>query len=219
MAVPTAVVLAGGDPASPTLRSFLPEPSVVVAADSGLANAGPLGLTVDVLVGDLDSADPAAVARAERSGTTTVRHPVDKDHTDLELALLEASARGARRVVVVGGAGGRLDHLLANALVLSAPAFAHLAIEAYVGDARLAVARPGFPVDLTGAVGDLCSLLAVGGPARGVRTIGLRFALDGAVLEPGSTRGISNELAAPRASVSLERGTVLAVQPEFGRSR
>ena len=70
---------------------------------------------------------------------------------------------------------------------------------------------------LHGRVGDLCSLLALGGPALGVRTEGLRFALAGDDLLPGSTRGVSNELAEPVASVSLENGVLVAVLP-FARA-
>ncbi len=70
--------------------------------------------------------------------------------------------------------------------------------------------------ELEGSPGDLVTLLAVGGPALGVRTTGLVYPLDGEDLFPGSTRGVSNELCASSATVSLLQGTLLAVQP-FGR--
>jgi len=211
----TAVILAGGDLVSPDIRRVVPEHALVIAADSGLTQARPLGLTVDVVVGDLDSVDPIDLAAAEAAGAEVVRHPVDKDHTDLELALLTAADRGASRAVVIGGSGGRLDHFLANALVLASPEHTPLVIEAYVGAARLAVARPATPVEIVGRPGDLCSLLALGGRASGVSTRGLRFALDGEALHPGSTRGVSNEMTATRAAVTVETGTVLVVQPEY----
>src|SRR5262249_22916544 len=69
---------------------------------------------------------------------------------------------------------------------------------------------------LTGTPGDVCSLFAVGGPARRVRTSGLRYPLDGEDLLPGSTRGLSNELVDPVVTVSIEHGTLLALQPDFG---
>jgi thiamine pyrophosphokinase len=46
-----------------------------------------------------------------------------------------------------------------------------------------------------------------------VRTQGLRYPLEGEDLAPGSTRGVSNELTGTVAHVSVEAGTVLAVQP------
>ena len=59
----------------------------------------------------------------------------------------------------------------------------------------------------------MLSLLAVGGPAGPVRTEGLVYPLRDEVLDPGSTRGISNELAAPEAVVSTGAGVLLAIQP------
>jgi len=208
-----ALVFTGGEPVDSAVAALLPDARVaVIAADSGVERALALGRRVDLVVGDFDSADPAAVEAAVAGGAEIRRYPTDKDQSDLELALHAARAGGAKRVLVVGGSGGRLDHFLANALLLASPSFADLDIEALVGDARITVIHR--EARLSGAPGDLCSLLAVGGPARGVQTIGLRFPLAGEELLPGSTRGVSNEFTEPIATVSLERGTLLAVQPQ-----
>src|SRR4051794_27377042 len=106
------VVFAGGDPIDLSVRSLLPQGARVVAADSGLHHAQELGVPVDIVVGDLDSVDEIRLARAVETGTVVERHPVDKDYTDLELALQVAGRLGATDVLVVGGAGGRLDHFL-----------------------------------------------------------------------------------------------------------
>jgi len=210
----SAVVLAGGEPVDPTAVPPLPADALVIAADSGLHVAAELALHVDVVVGDLDSAAPDAVAVARQAGARVERHPVDKDRTDLDLALAAASAAGAHRVVVVGGGGGRLDHLLGNVLLLGSDDYAHLELEALVSGARLLVVRR--ERELHGEPGSLVSLLPLGGPARGVRTTGLRFPLDGDDLAAGSSRGVSNELVAPVATVALDAGVALAVQPDAG---
>ncbi len=64
-----------------------------------------------------------------------------------------------------------------------------------------------------GEIGELVSLLALGGPARGVRTRGLRWELDGHDLPVASGWGMSNELTEDRASVALDAGVVLVVRP------
>jgi thiamine pyrophosphokinase len=46
-----------------------------------------------------------------------------------------------------------------------------------------------------------------------VRTVGLKFPLRGETLEPGSTRGVSNELITTTATVELQQGALLAVLP------
>jgi thiamine pyrophosphokinase len=57
------------------------------------------------------------------------------------------------------------------------------------------------------------SLLALGGPARGVRTHGLRWVLDGEDLLPGSSRGVSNEFVGSVASIELDGGVLVAIRP------
>jgi thiamine pyrophosphokinase len=214
-----AIVLAGGDPVASGIRRSLPDDAYVVAADSGVHLADGLDLHVDCVVGDMDSADPMVVDAAARAGATIERHPAEKDATDLELALLVAQRQGVDRVVIVGGAGGRLDHFLANVALLASPRFAELAIEARFGDARVTVARGGSPpVEIDGARGDLVTLLPAGGYARGVTTKGLQYALHGEDLLLGTTRGVSNVIVDPPASVALDDGTLLVVQPLGGAS-
>src|SRR5262249_48346093 len=184
----------------------------VVAAEWGVDPALALGCRFDLVVGDFDPADPAAVDAAVTAGAEVRRYPQAKDKSDLELALDAAHERGASRLIVVGGAGGRLDHLLANMLLLASPSFADVEVEAMGGRARVTVIRR--VARLTGSRGDLCSLFAVGGPARGMRTSGLKYPLDGEDLLPGSTRGLSNELVELVAAVTIEHGAALAVQPD-----
>lgn len=211
----TALIFAGGDPIDERTATLLPSHvATVIAADSGLHHALALGRHVDVVVGDLDSADPAAIDAAVASGTEIERHPAEKDATDLELALLAARARGATRIVVAGGGGGRLDHLLANFLLVGSPDFAELSIEVVVPEARVTAVHRR--TELRGRSGDLCSLVPVGGPAQGVTTEGLQYPLRGEPLLPGSTRGISNVFVEPVAVITIEHGALLAVQPENG---
>ena len=207
-----ALVFAGGDPPPAELIADLDRSALVIAADSGLDHALALGVRVDVVVGDLDSVTPDALARARDSGADVEPHPAEKDETDLELALRRAVALGVERVTVIGGGGGRHDHLLANALVLGHDDYADLELDALVGTARLTVIRDR--AALRGAAGSFLSLLPLGGPARGVRTEGLRYPLLDEDLAPGTTRGVSNELLAPVAVVSLREGVLLAVQPD-----
>jgi len=208
--VRTAIVVCAGGPVRATLPA-LDGDAIVIAADAGVHEAERLGLHVDLLVGDLDSADGAAVDRVEASGGRVERHPADKDASDLELALVAAAVAGARQVLVLGGDGGRLDHLVGNAFLLTSDRFADLRIDAVLGAARIHVVRDERAMD--GSPGELVSLFAAGGAALGVRTEGLRWRLSGDQLMPGSTRGLSNEFVEPSARVRVGDGVVLAVRP------
>lgn len=189
----------------------LPADAWVIAADGGIAHAFSLGLAVDEAIGDFDSASAADLDRVRAAGGRIETHPVAKDATDLELALGLAVQRGPRRVVVIGGHCGRFDHWLGNAFLLAAPAYAGVELVARMGSATLTVVRR--PTVLTGAPGDLVSLLPVHGAASGVRTEGLLYPLVDEELPVGTTRGVSNVFVGTEATVSLAEGVLLAVQP------
>jgi thiamine pyrophosphokinase len=205
------VVVAGGEAPAAEAALALPGGAPVVAADGGVEHARALGLDVTLAIGDFDSASPASVAAAEAAGARVERHPAAKDATDLELALDAALELHPARVLVLAGVGRRLDHLASALLLLGAPRYADVELDAQIGNSLLHVVR-GRRV-LAGEAGELVSLLPLHGPAERVHTEGLRYQLEGETLEAGSSRGISNVFDADTATVSLERGTLLAVRP------
>jgi thiamine pyrophosphokinase len=205
----TALVFCGGGPSH--VEIAVPDDPLVIAADVGAVEARRLGYAVGLLVGDMDSVPGPLVEEIERAGGRVQRHPADKDATDLDLALAAALAEGVGRVLIVGGDGGRLDQLFGNALVMTAPRFASMQMDAIFGRARAHVIHG--ERDLEGAPGETLSLFAVGGPARGVRVTGVRWPLDGATLEPGSSLGISNEFTDAMARIDVNEGVVLAIRP------
>jgi thiamine pyrophosphokinase len=207
-----AVVVAGGPPPDPASALAAPLDARVIAADEGLEHALALGLDVTIAVGDFDSVSPEAHAAAEAAGVRVERYPAEKDATDLELALDVAVTLGARRVLVIAGDGaGRLDHLLAALLLLGSPRYDEVELDAFVGSARVHVVRG--EREIAGEPGELVSLLALHGPAEGVRTEGLAYALHGERLETGSSRGVSNVLVSSPARIAVEHGVLLVLRP------
>jgi len=203
---PHALVITGGP--VPRNLGTLPAADLVIAADEGIDNARSIGIQVDLLVGDLDSASPAARSTAR----AVERHPIDKGETDLELALSAALAAGMGSVTVVGTIGGRVDHAIGNMLVVAADRWADLRIDLRIDGARAWVVRDW--VEVRGTVEHLVSLLAVGGQATGVTTTGLAWALTDGVLEPGVGLGLSNRMAASAATVAVGSGVVIALMPD-----
>jgi thiamine pyrophosphokinase len=210
----TVVVVAGGAPLDATLVASLRgvEPdAVTIAADSGIDLARLLERPVTLAVGDFDSVSAEGLAWVEATGARIERHPATKDATDLELALDAALTWSPARVVVLGGHGGRLDHLLANVAVLSSDRFAAVEVSARIGSATVTVVRRR--AELDGVPGALVSLLPQHGGAVGVTTSGLRYPLVDEPLEAGSTRGVSNEFLDAVASVDVRSGVLAVVQP------
>ena len=206
-----AIVVAGGN-AAPQDAALLSGADLLIAADSGAHWLDRAGVPPDLVIGDMDSIEPALLQRLAAQGTEIERHPADKEASDLELAVSRAAAAGADEVVILGALrGDRLDHELANLLLLVDGEWDGIDLRVVRGGTTVRSLRAGSRRELGGAAGDLVTLLPVG-DAAGVRTDGLRYPLVGETLRSGRSRGLSNEVEQAPASVSLDSGTLLIIE-------
>lgn len=188
--------------------------SLVVAADGGVRKGEQLGLRPSVVIGDGDSLSAAAATQLRSDGIEVIVHPSAKDESDTELAVLEAVARGASSVVILGAFGGnRLEHSIANLLLLTLPELVGVDSALVDGASRvrvLGVTGAG-AIEIEGEAGDYVSLLPLTERVEGVTTDGLRFPLADETLAQGPARGLSNELLGVHGSVRTRGGRLAVV--------
>lgn len=216
-----AAVLAGGPGhASEHLRRALAGAQLVLAADAGVALADALGVTPDLWVGDFDSASEDQ--RRRHAALPRLERPRDKDELDLELAVQEAIARGARKLVLAGVFDGRLDQTLAAVLIGARLRGEGLEVRLFGGSHEVRPLVAGDACELELPAGTLFSLLSLEREAV-VDVRGARFGLAGARLPFGVGLGVSNRAApspelpgAPRVTV---RAGSLAAIIEWGETR
>ena len=72
-----AIVVAGGN-AAPEDAALLPGADLVIAADSGAHWLDDSGVPPDLVIGDMDSIDPALLDRLAARGTEVEWHRADK---------------------------------------------------------------------------------------------------------------------------------------------
>ena len=188
------------------------DPNLVVAADGGALKATALGYTPHVVVGDSDSLPDHSTAQLRRAGVEVLVHPAAKDESDTELAVREAIGRGATALLVVGAFGGRrIEHTIANLLLLCLPELSGVDVRLADGASVVRLLAGGSSVTIDGTAGDYVSLLPITADAEGVTTDGLAFPLHDEPLQQGPARGLSNVMTGARASVSLRSGRLLVV--------
>ena len=187
---------------------------LVIAADGGAGHAADLGFRVDRLVGDMDSVSPGLLETLAAAGVAIERSSVEKDETDLELALIAAAAGGATRITILGALGGpRVDHALANVGLLGHPVLVGRDVQLYdERAARVSLLLGPVVAVARGRIGDLVSLLPFGATVTGVTTHGLRYPLVAESLVLGRTRGVSNVRTATDARIALEAGRLLVIE-------
>ena len=202
------VVGGGSQPDRARLESACLAADTILAADSGAAWLSELQTQPDVLLGDFDSLDPALLESFQNNGHTRwVRHREDKDQTDMELCVEEAIRLGATEVRIFGGTGTRMDHSLANLMLLYP--FLQAGVKAWMEDVNNRIMLMGNTdcvVLLEREEGFKVSLLALPPGVKQVETFGLRYDMRGRDLPFGSTLAVSNEFDAPVAEIRFREG-------------
>lgn len=200
-----ALLICNGEQPSPSLARRLARRShLIVAADGGANGARTLGITPDLIIGDLDSITPAT--RKFFSSVAVIRVP-RQDNTDMEKALDYIVAESlAHEVLLIGATGYRLDHTVGNLVALS-----H-----YVRRLRIVVCGDGwhaFPVrgaeNIHASPGTTVSLIPFS-DCSGVTLRGLKYPLRNASLRAGHT-ALSNVVRRSPFSIALGRGKMIAV--------
>ena len=206
-------VLSGSpDVEHPSALRWVPPPDKVVVADGGGALAPRLGLRPDLLVGDFDSLDPALRREWEEAGVQSRRYRHEtKQETDTELAVLAALEWNPSTVIILGAIGGRLDHTLANVLLLTHPALSGRNVRIVEAGQELFLARHGVWTPIDGGPGDTVSLLPVGEDVTGVTLEGFEYPLRGETLLAGRGRGISNVLQQAGGRLWFDQGKLLVL--------
>jgi len=200
-----AVILANGTPPpADTLRHALAGASLFVCADGGANSARALGFTPGAIVGDMDSV--TAETLREFAGVPLLRD-ADPERTDLEKSLDYVLERGPfDGIRILGASAGRLDHVMGHISVLRKYGRrARTWLEDGHGRAFLAAGE----ALLDEPLGTVVSFFAVGAPAEGVTTHGLRYPLKASRIEMGVQDSVSNVIDGRSASITIGSGELL----------
>lgn len=190
-------------------RALLRPDDFILCADGGTRHALALNLEPNLIIGDMDSIDRAEWKTLEEKNIPIELFPRDKNETDLELALHKAIELNPEEIIIVTALGGRMDHTLANIVLVSDLRLSTFNLQLDDGTERLQFCRT--QAEVRGRSGDIVSLIPWGSPVHGVQTENLKWQLKDETLFPEKTRGISNEMTADTASIKIESGLLLII--------
>jgi len=186
------------------------ENDYIIAANGGYAALKSRGITPDLVVGDFDSLEK------EPSHPNVVRSPVEKDDTDMMLAVKQGLERGYTSFLINGGLGGRLDQTIANIQIL-----------AYIAERNARGILTGNDVNVTAIKNSAMqisrgekqngtvSIFSAGDIAEGVTLKGLKYPLENAVITSDYPIGVSNEFIGETAVVSVTSGILIIMWNGF----
>jgi thiamine pyrophosphokinase len=185
-------------------------PVELICADGGARHLNALGLTPDVIIGDMDSLSPEILHSCEKRGSRILKYPQEKDETDTQLALDYALKLHPDEILIFGGLGGRIDHTLANISLLVR--IAGVGTPAKLVDEWCEVFVVNRHAEIKGIPGQTVSLFPLSSVVCGIELEGFEYSLSGATMEIGASYGVSNRLMAVRGIISVESGYLLAIR-------
>lgn len=204
------IIFANGElPDLEKARLLLHPNDYIICADGGTRHSLAMGLTPNLVIGDMDSIERGQWLGLEKEGVSIELFPRDKNETDLELAINRAIELGPKQLLIIGALGGRLDQALGNIALLGDIRLSALDTRLDDGVEEIFLCRD--QVQVHGRSGDIVSLIPWGNPAHGIQTQGLKWPLQNEALYPDKTRGISNEMTSQTASISIESGLLLLI--------
>lgn len=205
-----ALIVTGGHPVEESLlRKLASSSQFVIAADGGIKNFLQLqDVKPNLIVGDFDSA-PLSGWEELYQDIPKVTFPKEKDYTDTELAILEALKLPIDEIYLIGATGSRLDHTLANMMLLRRIERAGktgIIIDEY-NEIRQIVA--GVTIVEKGEW-NYMSLVPIS-ERLCVSLKGFKYPLDRAVIDQASTVTISNEIIAEQGEIDLHEGMAFLI--------
>lgn len=196
-------VIFGGASVIPSEQPVVPEADCYICADAGVRLAQALGMTPDWIVGDFDSLGEIP----ERSDVAV--YPAEKDDTDLILAAKYALSKDCTELIFYGALGGRLDHTIANLQMLRMLADAG-ARGILVDDRHWVTLQRGGKVRYPRREGYF-SLFSLTETCEDVTLEGVAYPLVHGTLSGTFPLGVSNEIIAEEAVVTVGKGDLLVV--------
>lgn len=207
------VILTGGTVKKLSwLAEKIKKDDYLICADSGAKYAAALGLVPRIITGDFDSLDQKILQHFHLQGVDIRQHPVAKDDTDTALALEEALAGNPAEIIIIGGTGTRFDHSLANVHLLRIALERGVPARIVTEYNEISLVAPAQPAVVKGKPGQLFSLLPLTTEVTGVNVTGARWPLENATFTIGRPYGISNELVAGEARITVASGILLLVK-------
>jgi thiamine pyrophosphokinase len=176
------------------------------------------GIQPDWICGDMDSLDD--LGRLEKyPAERVIRYPCDKDYTDTELALSLLWEKGCDEVWILGGGGGRVDHIFALRALFERDRFPRrwcTAAEDIFAVQAPAVFESGLLFGAENAVpGAPVSVFPLGPGPWKASSSGLQWPLDNLSWNRGFF-GLSNRSTGEVFSIKAEAGRFMVICPLEG---
>lgn len=180
---------------------------VVIAVDGGYKYLQELDILPDIVLGDFDSLG------YEPKGIRHVKFPVQKDESDMELAILRAKKMGCDSLYIFGALGRRLDHTIANLGIFAKASEDGISVCAVDNECAIFFITGPDTFEADAREEGTVSVFSASDVSTGVFERGLEWDLDDIELNNRTSLGLSNQLIGEPVMIGVESGTLMIFFP------
>ncbi|ASK63541.1 thiamine diphosphokinase [Virgibacillus phasianinus] len=210
------IVANGPEELIPSLKHYQDNVDVWIGADRGSLTLLSNQIRPDYALGDFDSINQQEQIRIEKESKYFLKFNVEKDQTDLEIAIDKALELKGERIYFFGVTGGRLDHGLVN--IQSLYVLLKQECSGIIIDKSNCVElfTPGsYRINSEKEFPNI-SFVPFSQHVSGLSLKGFYYPLQNYNLTWGSTRCISNKLLLNNGTFSFDKGILLLIKSRDG---
>lgn len=205
------VLVAGGELNNKIFKEYINKSAFSVAVDSGANIFYKNNILPNLLVGDLDSIDEKSLNYLKSNKIKIDKYPCEKDLTDLEIGLNSLINNGCDEIYALGTIGSRIDHSLANIMILKK--MYDLNYKCYmINDKNRVQYIESKKEIIIKKEYENISIVPLSENGINVSLEGFYYKITDYEMELGSTTGISNYLLNDKGSIKLNRGRALIIE-------
>lgn len=187
----------------------------LIGVDNGLQFLYENSIRPTHIVGDFDTARPELVEYYYSLGNIEIRtfNPV-KDSTDTQIAVELALELGSASIVILGGTGSRLDHVLGNIHSMMLAKKVGVECELLDSHNRIRLIAEDTALRREEQYGRYVSLIPLTSLVEGVNLTGFQYPLVNhtfSVLESAGL-GVSNEILGEEGRISFRSGVFILIE-------
>lgn len=176
-----------------------------IGVDGGCKMLEALDITPDLILGDFDSIDNLEHYKALWPTGLIKTFPTEKDYTDAELAFEEMLKLSMDKVIVIGGLGGRADHMLSIIHLMGRANHFIMVDELNIIENVKAPYLKRLNNELYKSM--YVSLVPMQETFVGITLKGFKYPLVEATIAFSQTLGISNEIVDDEATIEIKKGS------------
>lgn len=184
---------------------------LIICADGGLSKAEILGLVPDIIIGDFDSVNYSILKKYEDMDVEIIKYPAEKNYTDMELAIDLAVTKGYKDMIILGATGTRLDHTMANMMLLEKYYIQGIKIKIIDNNNVIQIISDNTKLTLQYKKNYFISIVPITEEINDLTLKGFKYPLNKVNVKRGSTLCISNEINVKVSEVTLRKGTAFLI--------